>query len=95
MKRKEDAMRIPRVLLLAGLAAVVAAIVAGASPAKPVPPGADYPWAQPGAAVASVCCTQPVFTFAPWVNPAAAAAYAWAQPKTAPVSASFAQPPGT
>jgi len=88
-------MRIRRVLLLAGLAAIAVAIFATAALAKPMPPGSDYPWAQPGCAVVNTCCTQPVFAFGTVVNPAAAAGYAWAQPRTAPVTTPFAQPPGT
>ena len=90
-------MRTPRVLLLAGLAAMVVAIFAMAASAKPMPPGSDYPWAQPGCAVVATCCTQPTFSFGSAVtpNPAAGSSYAWAQPGTAPVVTPFAQPPGT
>ena len=88
-------MRIRRVLFLAVVRAAAAAMFAAASVAQPRPPCADYPWAQPGAAVVPACCTQPVLAFAPAANPAAASGYAWAQPGTAPASAPFAQPPGT
>lgn len=90
-------MRARRVLLLAGLAAIVAAIFAAASLARPMPPGANYAWAQPGCAVETTCCSQPSFEVGTVVaaNPAAASDYAWAQPGTSPVTTAFAQPPGT
>lgn len=61
------------------------------------PPGASYPWAQPGAALPAATCTQPP-AWVPIVPvsttaPIPGCSYAWAQPGTAAVTDSHAQPP--
>jgi len=89
-------MRTSRVLLslvpaTAGL--VLAAAAAGA------PPGASYPWAQPGTAPQPSSLTQPPawipITSAARLPAVAGSSYEWAQPGTAPVSSTYTQPPAS
>jgi hypothetical protein len=81
-------------LLTLGLAVLVAAGVAAASP-----PGASYPWAQPGTVTPASVSVQPpasVPIAVPTVEVLAppAASYPWAQPGAAlPTGAPSAQPP--
>ena len=58
------------------------------------PPGAAFPWGQPGTAEKTADCTQPPPSI-PIVceNPIPGSSYAWTQPGTAPVVAQSAQPP--
>ena len=87
-------MRSRKVLLML---APTAAVLTVAATAAGAPPGANYPWGQPGAAPPSLVgqCTQP----AAWIPqdcsahmPALTTSYRWAQPGTAPVVTEDAQP---
>jgi hypothetical protein len=89
-------MRIRTVLLMAAPAVAAGVAAAGAfATAPPAPPGADYPWAQPNAALPTESCTQPSIRTAFVVPTVPTCSYAWAQPGTAPVSADWAQPPAS
>jgi|GEM_PF-1185578 len=90
-------MRIRTVLLVAAPAAAAGVVASGAfASAVPAPPGADYQWAQPGAALPASTCTQPAASvpIAPvTVVSVPSCSYAWAQPGTAAPATTAAQPP--
>ena len=89
-------MRIRTVLLVAAPAAAAGVVASGAfASAVPAPPGADYQWAQPGAAVPVSTCTQPSVPIAPVrvVTAVPGCSYDWAQPGAASRTTNGAQPP--
>jgi len=87
-------MRIREGLLAIVPTTAAALIVAGS--AASAPPGASYPWAQPGCALPTSCCTQPPASVP--IGPATMMAslpgssYDWAQPGYS-VTTPGAQPP--
>ena len=88
-------MRSRKVLLV--LVPTAAAALIAVTAAIGAPPGASYPWVQPGTATPTVTCTQPPASvpIAP-VTAAAATpgcAYEWAQPGTLPLQTAWTQPP--
>lgn len=88
-------MRSRKVLLVLVPTAAAALIAVGA--AIGAPPGASYPWVQPGTAAPAATCTQPPASvpIVP-VTPAAAVpgcSYEWAQPGALPLQAVSTQPP--
>ena len=90
-------MRSRKVLLV--LVPTAAAAFLAVATALGAPPGATYPWAQPGTATPVGQCTQPPASvpIVP-VTPAATTRgcdYAWAQPGTTPPTASWTQPPAS
>ena len=89
-------MRNARRVLLALPAAGLTVVALAASAAGTPPPGSDYAWAQPGAAVVDVPCSQPpaevpiVACYRPTIP---GSDYVWAQPGAAAPDVPFAQPP--
>lgn len=94
-----------RLLVFLGAVALALAIVASAvgilvpiKPYRPVLPGSDYVWMQPGAALAQTTHAQlPEWIPVDWsgilgITPAQSS-YTWAQPGAAPTTSAFAQPP--
>lgn len=85
-----------RGILLGLLTLVVASLVAAAAAASP--PGASYPWAQPGTAATPSVSVQPPASIPIAVPPAQlttppGASYPWAQPDAAlPAGAPSVQP---
>ncbi len=90
-------MRTPRKALFALPATGAAVLALGAAAAPTPPPGSDYAWAQPGAAVAAVPNAQPpagipIVASVPAAVPGSG--YEWAQPGAALPTVPLAEPPG-
>lgn len=88
-------MRSRKVLLV--LVPTAAAALVAVTAAIGAPPGASYPWTQPGTAPPAATCTQPPASvpIVP-VTPAApvpGCSYEWAQPGTYALQTAVTQPP--
>ncbi|HET7568901.1 MAG TPA: hypothetical protein VFJ91_12990 [Gaiellaceae bacterium] len=77
------------------LVPTAAAALVAATAAFGAPPGASYPWAQPGTALPTATCTQPPASVPIAPAPAAApgCSYEWAQPGTLALQTVSTQPP--